>query len=102
MDDNDDDNNTSNKFSESYCSSLLTRHMPPTMELPTECFRYNEFRSGVIRRDSQRVDANVAFAGMDAHAQLKAKAALDSGHLSPAQIKRRLTSKSKKMERSWF
>ena len=94
----------STDFTAPYCESLLRQHLPPGYEMPTECMRYSSFRQGLIRRDSRREDQNVAFMGMDAHAQLKAMSAREHNHASPAQIKRRLTSQSPKelSETSWF
>lgn len=95
---------SSSNITSSYCESLLSRHLPPDYEMPTECMRFGSFRQGLIRRDSQRDDAYVAFQGMDPHAQIKAITAREHGHIAPAQIKRRLTSQSPKeiSESSWF
>mmetsp|Transcript_13242 Transcript_13242/g.32312 ORF Transcript_13242/g.32312 Transcript_13242/m.32312 type:complete len:154 (-) Transcript_13242:15-476(-) len=109
MDDDDDGDyghkkSKNSNFSAPYCESLLQRHMPQGYEMPTECMRFSSFRQGLIRRDSRREDENVAFAGMDAHAQLKAMSAREHNHASPAQITRRLTSQSPKelSASSWF
>mmetsp|Transcript_13240 Transcript_13240/g.32297 ORF Transcript_13240/g.32297 Transcript_13240/m.32297 type:complete len:158 (-) Transcript_13240:2504-2977(-) len=93
-----------NNFTAPYCESLLQQHVPEGYEMPTECMRFSSFRQGLIRRDSRREDENIAFAGMDAHAQLKAISAREHHHASPAQIKRRLTSQSPKeiSASSWF
>ena len=108
--DDDDDGEFGHKkikksnFSAPYCESLLQQNMPPGYEMPTECMRFSSFRQALIRRDSRREDENVAFVGMDAHAQLKAMSAREHHHASPAQIKRRLTSQSPKeiSASSWF
>jgi hypothetical protein len=93
---------TSKDASELYCSALLKEHLPPDFQLPSDCYRYSQFRSGLIRRDSKREDSNVAFAGMDPGSAIKAMSARDQGHPHEAKIIRRLTSRSKDNESSWF
>lgn len=92
----------SNNTSERYCSTLLKESLPPDFELPADCYRYSNFRTGLIRRDSKREDSNVAFAGMDPGAAIKAMSARQQGHPHEAQITRRLTSRSKDSDSSWF
>jgi hypothetical protein len=89
--------------SEQHCASLLKqRFLPATFEFPPECYRFGSVRTGLIRRDSKRDDEAVAFAGMDPGSAIKAMSARERGHPNPAQITRRLTSKSKASESSWF
>ncbi len=87
---------------ERYCSSLLKKPAAAAVEFPPECYRFESVRTGVIRRDSKRGDDAVAFAGMDPGSAIQAMSARDHGHPHTAQITRRLTSKSKPSESSWF
>ncbi|KAG7347854.1 hypothetical protein IV203_016559 [Nitzschia inconspicua] len=88
--------------SEQYCYNLLKEHLPPDFQLPADCYRYSQFRAGLIRRDSKREDSHVAFVGMDPGAAIKAMSAREQGHPHEAQITRRLTSRSKDSDSSWF
>jgi hypothetical protein len=104
----DDDSNlvtapsSSSTISERYCSDLLKEYLPSNFELPNECYRFSNIRSGIIRRDSKKEDLNVAFEGMDPGAAIKAMSAREHGHPHEAQITRRLTSRSKESDSSWF
>mmetsp|Transcript_14318 Transcript_14318/g.40741 ORF Transcript_14318/g.40741 Transcript_14318/m.40741 type:complete len:128 (-) Transcript_14318:602-985(-) len=91
--------------SERYCSSLLISERNKTAfdtMVPDECKQFSSIQDALKRRDSNRVDAQIAFAGMHAGEAQMAQAARASGHLAPAQIKRRLTNRSKRDETSWF
>ena len=88
--------------SERYCSDLLKGYLPSNFELPNECYRFSNVRSGIIRRDSKKEDLNVAFEGMDPGAAIKAMSAREQGHPHEAQITRRLTSRSKESDSTWF
>jgi hypothetical protein len=110
IDDNEEDMNLvastrsglGSSLSESYCSALLKEHLPPDVQLPPDCYRYSQFRSGIIRRSSKREDEAVAFAGMDPGSAIKAMSSRAQGHPHEAQITRRLTSRSKDSDSSWF
>ena len=107
MEDDDDTNMMSSApangtVSERYCSDLLKGILPANFELPNECYRFSNVRSGIIRRDSKKEDLNVAFEGMDPGAAIKAMSAREHGHPHEAQITRRLTSRSKESDSTWF
>jgi hypothetical protein len=97
-----DHSGVGSSVSESYCSGLLKKNLPPNFQLPSDCYRFSQFRSGIIRRDSKREDETVAFAGMDPGSAIKAMSSRAQGHPHEAQITRRLTSKSKDSDSSWF
>mmetsp|Transcript_30067 Transcript_30067/g.64434 ORF Transcript_30067/g.64434 Transcript_30067/m.64434 type:complete len:120 (+) Transcript_30067:229-588(+) len=88
--------------SEGYCSALLKKHVPADFEFPKECSRFGSFRSGIVRRDSKQKEEDVAFAGMDPGAAIKARSAREQGHPNQAQLIRRMSSRSKSKESSWF
>lgn len=88
--------------SERYCSALLKKHIPTDFEFPTHCAKFSSFRSGIVRRDSKEREVAVAFAGMDPGAAIKARSAREQGHPNEAQLIRRLSSRSKSKETSWF
>jgi hypothetical protein len=88
--------------SENRCSALLKEHLNPVFEMPNECYRFSRIRAGIIRRDSNKDDHNIAFAGMDPGSAIKAMSAREQGHPHEAQITRRLTSRSKATDSSWF
>ena len=90
-------------ISERYCTSLLKdQHFSPGVDIPNECYRFSNVRASLIRRDSKREDHAVAFAGMDPGAAIKAMSAREHGHPHEAKIIRRLTSRSKPDDSSWF
>jgi len=92
--------------SKQFCSSLLLKkHVPSDFEFPNECYKFDGFRSGIIRRDSKQKEENVAFAGMDPGSAIKARSAREHGHPHEAQIIRRLSTRPRnqsKAESSWF
>jgi hypothetical protein len=90
-------------ISERYCTSLLKdKRLSPGADIPNECYRFSSVRASLIRRDSKREDHAVAFAGMDPGSAIKAMSAREQGHPHEAQITRRLTSRSKPADSSWF
>jgi hypothetical protein len=92
----------SSRLSESACTAILKEHLPPDFELPKECYRFSSVRAGIIRRNSKKDDWNIAFSGMDPGSAIKAISAREQGHPHSAQITRRLTSRSKASDASWF
>jgi hypothetical protein len=86
---------------ENYCSSLLEKHTPVGIDLPHECNKFASFKATLQRRNSEREDANIAFAGMNPHEALEAMRARDHGRPHTAKIQRRLTN-PKKSETTWF
>jgi hypothetical protein len=87
-------------FTEKHCIKLV-KHAYPTSPLPMECQKYPEVAMSLQRRESQKHDQSVAFAGMSPGEKEAAMAARDKGRLSQAQIKRRLTSPTSK-HNSWW
>lgn len=89
-------------ISENYCSALLKRHLPADFDFPTDCRKFDSFRSGIVRRDSKEREENVAFAGMDAGAAIQARSARAKGRPNQAQLIRRMSSRKHAKESSWF
>jgi hypothetical protein len=87
---------------ENYCTSLLEKHFPVGFEMPDECRSFASFRANLQQQKSSQEDTDVAFAGMSAREALEAKSAREHGRLNNAQILRRMSSRSKKSESSWF
>jgi hypothetical protein len=88
--------------SEGYCSALLRKHLPSEFEFPSDCSKFDSFRSGVVRRDSKQREEEIAFAGMDPGAAIKARSARERGRPNQAQLIRRMSSRNKPKETSWF
>lgn len=86
---------------EQYCSNLLEKYVVPS-ELPREC---HKFQAAVQRRQSNREDQAIAFAGMNAHETLEAIRAREHGMPHHAKIQRRMTSNNGSHDSSrnpWF
>mmetsp|Transcript_16005 Transcript_16005/g.44308 ORF Transcript_16005/g.44308 Transcript_16005/m.44308 type:complete len:128 (-) Transcript_16005:760-1143(-) len=91
--------------SESYCSSLLHSErgrLVTDKPLPDECRQFASIRDALHQHSTTSGASDIAFAGMHAGEAQIAQAARAHGNLAPAQIKRRLTNRSKKTESSWF
>ena len=86
---------------ERYCSSLLNQHLPRDFELPQECKNYASVRAA-LQKSAADVDPAVAFAGMSPGEAQAAQSAREHRRPNSAQIKRRLTSRSKDSSSSWF
>lgn len=103
-DDGDSPTSTSRMvLTEQDCSSLIKKMVgaAAAFELPSECYR----RAGSVNKhDGGAHDAAMltAFVGMDPGSAIKAMSARDHGHPHSAQITRRLTTRSKPSESSWF
>jgi len=91
-----------NLISESSCSALLKKHLPSDFEFPTTCTKFDSFRSGIVRRNTKEREEDVAFAGMDPGAAIKAKSAREQGHPNEAQLIRRMSSRNQSKQSSWF
>lgn len=91
-----------NLVSESSCSALLKKHLPSDFEFPTTCTKFDSFRSGIVRRNTKEREEDVAFAGMDPGAAIKAKSAREQGHPNEAQLIRRMSSRNQSKQSSWF
>mmetsp|Transcript_20779 Transcript_20779/g.49137 ORF Transcript_20779/g.49137 Transcript_20779/m.49137 type:complete len:114 (-) Transcript_20779:426-767(-) len=97
------DDSSEIRVSEGYCSALLLRkHLPAGFEIPSDCSKFESFRSGLNRRDSKDREEAVAFAGMDPGAAIQAKASRERGRPSQAQLIRRMSSRKGAKESSWF
>jgi hypothetical protein len=100
---NTDESDSQISVSEGYCSALLLRkHLPAGFEIPADCAKFDSFRSGLIRRNSKEREEAVAFAGMDPGAAIKAKTARERGRPNQAQLLRRMSTRTKPNESSWF
>jgi len=93
-------NSNSNKFNQQYCFNLV-KNVCPTSPLPQECKKYPDVFAELKRRNSDRHEHTIAFAGMSPGEKAASMAARERGALSQAQIKRRLTSPKDK-ESSWW
>jgi hypothetical protein len=93
---------TSSFASERYCESLLKQHLPRDFALPEECKNYASVRAAMRKNTVDVVDPAVAFAGMSPGEAAAAQSAREHGRTHNAQIKRRLTSRSKDSRSSWF
>ena len=99
----EDDSRT--RYSESFCTSLLTKmnKYSTNFQLPTECTKYpnvnNKFES--LKQSVDKEEA-AAFVGLSPADARNAQVARRQGHLNEAQIKRRMTTRSKKTQSSWF
>eukprot|EP00521_Asterionellopsis_glacialis_P005721 CAMPEP_0195262180 /NCGR_PEP_ID=MMETSP0706-20130129/9609_1 /TAXON_ID=33640 /ORGANISM="Asterionellopsis glacialis, Strain CCMP134" /LENGTH=122 /DNA_ID=CAMNT_0040316227 /DNA_START=270 /DNA_END=635 /DNA_ORIENTATION=- len=90
----DDDNSsppTSPFHSKDICHAMMNR-LRAHETLPTECLQFPDLVSSLKRRNSNKSDHAKAFDGMSAKEASAAMAAREKGHLSHAQIQRRLTS----------
>jgi hypothetical protein len=92
------DNDASRGITEDYCSSLL-RQLVPIHLIPQDCYNYASFRSNLASKIQWDP---MAFAGMNAREAREAQSAREHGRMSQAQILRRMSSRSKPTERSWF
>jgi hypothetical protein len=102
-------------LNEQDCSSLLKKIMKGggaaitgassfKHELPLECNRFDSlvYNSSSSNDNNNDDDTLAAFVGMDPGSAIKAMSARDHGHPHSAQITRRLTTRSKPTESSWF
>mmetsp|Transcript_9210 Transcript_9210/g.22880 ORF Transcript_9210/g.22880 Transcript_9210/m.22880 type:complete len:145 (+) Transcript_9210:3-437(+) len=85
--------------SENFCSALLKRHLPADFEFPTDCRKFDSFKSGIVRRDSKQREEDLAFAGMTG---VRARTARERGRPNQAQLIRRMSSRKQSKESSWF
>lgn len=87
-------------FDRQSCIKLIDK-VCPSSPLPHECQKYPDVLQTLQRRDSNRHDHSIAFAGMSPGEKVAAMAAREKGALSQAQIKRRMTS-SHDRHSSWW
>jgi hypothetical protein len=95
-----DDSEASDSITEEYCSSLLRQLKMDS--IPPECHQFASFRAACNQDTNQKSWEPMAFAGMNAGEALEAQSAREHGRLTQAQILRRMSSRSKANERSWF
>jgi hypothetical protein len=81
----------SSSYSREFCKAIADK-MCVDSSFPSECKRFPDIVSELRRRNSDKSDHAIAFAGMSAGEQVAAMAARESGHLAHAQVQRRLTS----------
>jgi hypothetical protein len=98
----DTSDNLKAAMTERYCSSLLDQHLPLDFKLPADCRQFSTVKAKLQRKQSNQVDANIAFAGLSPAEAAQAQVARERGRPHEAQIKRRLTSRSKDSSSSWF
>jgi hypothetical protein len=90
-------------YSETFCSSLLNKMVPYNYQLPDQCTKYRGVNERFQRMKSEAQENNaVAFAGMSPGEACDAQVARAHGRINHAQIKRRMTTQSKKSQSSWF
>lgn len=82
-------------LSQKQCFAMLDKICPET-PLPTECKQFEDVKLMMQRKNSNRSNQAVAFAGMAPGEAAAAMAARDKGHLNHAQIQRRLTTSKKR------
>ncbi|CAJ1932450.1 unnamed protein product [Cylindrotheca closterium] len=87
----------SKNVTEAYCSSLLKDLKLDSV--PQECHTFASFRTASA---SQKKEEANPFAGMPANQALNAKSARANGRLNQAQIMRRMSSRARPKDRSWF
>lgn len=81
-----------------FCKALVDK-MCVDSTIPPECSKFPTILSDVKRRNSDRHNHAIAFAGMSPGEQAAAMKARESGRLNDAQIKRRLTSSGRKFQK---
>ena len=80
------------KFSRDFCKSLALK-VKHTSDYPLECHDYEDAMILLRRHNSKGKED--AYAGMSPGDRIDAMRAKDEGHLSGAQIKRRMTTRNK-------
>lgn len=93
-----DDTPASGGITEEVCSSMLRQLKLDS--IPQDCHRFESFRSAWTQHENSWDPR--AFLGMNARETLEAQSAREHGRLNQAQILRRMSSRSKANERSWF
>ena len=91
---------------EQYCSSLL-RKLVSMDAIPRECRQFASFRAALTEQQTSKKKTKggwdtSAFVGMNAGEALGAQSARQHGRLNQAQILRRMSTRSKSNESSWF
>jgi len=81
------------KFSNEFCKALAQK-VKHTSDFPLECHEYEDAVILLKRNDSFK-KKNDVYVGMSPGDRIDAMRAKDEGHLSGAQIKRRMTTRNK-------
>jgi len=84
---------TEKRITKNFCESILETVSKNT-DVPYECKQFSSVNEILRKRDSNRTDHAIAFEGMSPQDAHDAMAAREKGHLSPIQIKRRMTNTS--------
>ncbi|KAL3771620.1 hypothetical protein ACHAWO_009780 [Cyclotella atomus] len=87
----DDDRDV--KFSHDFCKNLALK-VKHTSDYPLECHDYEDAMI-LLRRHNSEKKMDDVYAGMSPGDRVDAMRAKDEGHLSGAQIKRRMTTRNK-------
>lgn len=83
---------------EAYCSSLLRDHLKHD-SMPQECRSFASIREAMKNNKQEEVNP---FAGMAGGQALAAQSARAGGRLNQAQIMRRMSSRARPKDKSWF
>ena len=83
---------------EAYCSSLLRDHLKHDYSMPQECRSFASIREA-MKNKKEEVNP---FAGMAGGQALAAQSARAGGRLNQAQIMRRMSSRARPKDKSWF
>ncbi|KAL3936013.1 MAG: hypothetical protein SGBAC_008584 [Bacillariaceae sp.] len=110
------DDSLKTEVTEAFCSTLLRQL--DFDSVPQECHTFASFQKRRSNNHNHNHNANKSastkvvaveeqqeanpFAGMPAHQQLNAQSARARGRLNQAQIMRRMSSRAKPKESSWF
>jgi hypothetical protein len=81
-------------YTETFCQQLVAK-VTPDSPLPKDCQKFPTVVKKLQRRNSDKSDHAKAFAGMSPGEMANARIARERGHLSHAQIQRRLTTSRK-------
>lgn len=93
----DDDLKTppSSPYTQKQCMDMIDMVCPDS-PLPPDCAQFQDVKVALQRKNSNRADHAIAFAGMSPGEAARAAAARERGQLHPAQIQRRMTSHNKR------
>ena len=99
----ENESSDSSRYTEKFCSSLLNKAVEQKFDLPKECKQFRGVNDKFERmKESTNKDQAVAFAGMSPADARNAQVARRHGRMNEAQIKRRMTTRGKQSQKSWF
>jgi len=81
------------RITKTFCESIL-KEVSKSTDVPHECKQFSSVKEILRKQDSNRTDHAIAFEGMSPQDAHDAMAAREKGHLSPIQVKRRMTKTS--------